>query len=127
VAEVAKLKFPFPSEEHPDLETILNEPEPRMSIGKNGGGNDLFPDIVVVGRPGQFLKIIAEVETADTVNEESAEREWLPFSQKGELLIYVPVGCVEETRRLCKKHNVHPKGIRTWRFRPVWGLEVSEA
>lgn len=126
VAEIAKLKFPFPNEEFPDYETILNEPKPQISVGQVNG-QDLFPDIVVVGRPGQWLRMMAEVETADTVNDESALTQWLPFSKVGELLIYVPQGCVEETKRLCKKHGIKPKGIRTWRFRPVWGLDVSEA
>ncbi len=32
-----------------------------------------------------------------------------------------------EAKRLCKKFDIRVKGIRTWRFRPVWGLDVSEA
>jgi hypothetical protein len=127
VAEIARQKFPFPNGEFPDLETIVNEPQPHMSVGKDAAGNDLFPDIVVIGRPGQWLRLMAEVETADTVNEDSARSEWLPFSKAGELLIYVPVGCVQETKGLCKKHGIKPKGIRTWRYQPVWGLQVVEA
>jgi hypothetical protein len=126
VAEIAKLKFPFPNAEYPDLETLLNEPTPVISISEDGQP-PLFPDIVVVRRPGVWLKMMAEVETADTVTDESARDEWLPFSKIGDLFIYVPYGCVQETKRLCKKYGVKPKGIRTWRFRPVWGLEVAEA
>jgi len=126
VADIAKLKFPFPSAEHPDLETIVNEPEPRMSVGKVDG-KDLFPDIVVIGRPGQWLRLMAEVETEDTVNEESAQTEWLPYSKQGDLLIYVPTGCVPETKRLCKRFGIRPKGIRTWRYLPVYGLQIVEA
>ncbi len=47
--------------------------------------------------------------------------------KQGDLLLYVPVGCVKEARRLCKKHGVRVAGVRTWRFRPVWGLEVTNA
>lgn len=126
VQEIARIKFPFPSDEHPDLETIINAPTPRVSVG-NEGGKDLFPDLVVLRRPGLWLKMMAEVETEDTVNDESARERWLPYSKCGDLFIYVPFGSVAETRRLCKKHGVHAAGIRTWRFRPVWGLDVSEA
>lgn len=126
VMDIAKLKFPFPNAESPNLETIVNEPEPRMSVGK-WEGKDLFPDIVVIGRPGQWLRLMAEVETEDTVNEESAQNEWLPFSKQGDLLIYVPTGCVVETKRLCKRFGIRPKGIRTWRYLPVYGLQVAEA
>jgi hypothetical protein len=69
----------------------------------------------------------AEVETADTVNDESALTQWLPYSRAGDLYLYVPYGCVAETKRQLKKHNIKVKGIRTWRFRPVWGLDVAEA
>lgn len=127
VAEIARLKFPFPNEEYPHLETVVNEPEPALSVGKNGSGKDLFPDIVVVERPGQWLRMMAEVETADTVTDESALAQWLPCSKQGDLLLYVPVGCVSEAKKLCKKHGIRVAGIRTWRFRPVWGLEVTNA
>jgi hypothetical protein len=127
VAEIAKLKFPFPSASDPEFETILNDPKPQIAVGNDESGRDLFPDIVVVRRPGQWLMMMAEVETADTVTDASALADWLPMSKCGELFIYVPAGCVQETKRLCKKHHIHAAGIRTWRFRPVWGLDVTEA
>lgn len=126
VAEIARIKFPFPNEEFPDLETIVNEPAPRMSVGSEGG-RELFPDIVVVRKPGQWLRIMAEVETAESLTDEEALTEWKPMSQVGELYLYVPQGCVQQTKKLLKKHDINVKGIRTWRFRPVWGLDVSDA
>lgn len=126
VAEIAKVKFPFPNEETPDLETLLNIPKQVISVGQSEG-RDLYPDIVVVGRPGQWLRIMAEVEMEDSVTSESALTDWLPMSRLGDLVIYVPMGMASEARRLCKKHGVKPKGIRTWRFRPVWGLDVADA
>jgi len=126
VAEIAKEKFPFPGPLGPDFDTIVNVPKPKMAVGEEGG-KDLFPDIVVVRRPGQWLQMIAEVETPDTVNDESALRDWLPMSKVAELFLYVPAGMVPETKALLKKHKIKVKGIRTWRFRPVWGLDVSDA
>ncbi len=126
VAEIAKVKFPYPNEEHPDLEAIVNVPRAGMAI-PGADGKDLIPDIVVVRRPGTWLKIMAQVETADTVNDEAALTRWLPVSKVGDLVIYVPFGMAMEAKRLCKKHGVKVKGIRMWRFRPVWGLDVSEA
>jgi hypothetical protein len=127
VAEIARVKFPFPGDGHQDLETTVNEPTPRLSVGKDAGGKDLFPDIVVVGRPGQWLRLMAEVETEDSVNDERAQNAWLPDSKQGELLIYVPAGCASAAKRLCRKHGIKGARIRTWRFRPVWGLDVTEA
>ena len=126
VAEIAQARFPYPSEEHPELETLLNEPEPSISVGQRAGEN-LYPDIVVVRRPGQWLELMAEVETADTITDEQAEQRWAPLSQLGDLLLYVPAGRVQEAKRLCKRHRIACKGIRTWRYRPVWGLTITEA
>ena len=126
VAEIAKLKFAFPNEDFPDLETITNVPQPGMSVGQKGG-RDLFPHIAVVRRPGTWLKMMAEVEMADTLTDEAAHERWLPYSECGDLYLYVPFGCAGEARKLCRKHNVKVAGIRVWRFRPVWGLDVAEA
>ena len=126
VAEIAQQKFPFPSDEEPELETILNTPTQQMSVGKHNGEN-FFPDVVVVRRPGQWLELIAQIETADTVSDDSALNRWLPASHSGELLLYVPTGLVQTAKKLCKKHGIKTKGIRTWRFQPVWGLQVSDA
>jgi hypothetical protein len=125
VAEIAKVKFPFPSDEVPDFETISNVPKRRMAVGE-AGGVDLFPDIVVVRRPGQFLQMMAEVEMPDTVTDDSALSDWAPMSRVGELYIYVPAGMVPEARALLKKHKISIAGLRTWRFRPVWGPDVVE-
>ncbi len=126
VAEIAQTRFPYPNEDHPELETLLNDPEPSMSVGE-WEGEPLYPDIVVVRRPGQWLQFVAQVETADTMTDEQAEKKWLPFSKMGELLLYVPAGQVQQAKRLCRKHGIRYKGIRTWRYRPVWGLTIAEA
>lgn len=125
IADIAKVMFPFPGPEHPELETIVNVPKPRMSVGEEGG-KELFPDIVVVRRPGVWLQMMAEVETADTLTDETALNEWKPLSKIGDLFLYVPMGHVPETKALLKKHKIKVAGIRTWRFRPVWGLDVVE-
>ncbi|OAI39910.1 hypothetical protein AYO38_06715 [bacterium SCGC AG-212-C10] len=126
VAEIARVKMPFPDDANPDLETLVNIPTPLMATGQVNG-KDFFPDIVVVRRPGTWLKLIAQVETADTITDESAINRWKPCADFGDFLLYVPSGSVPETKAMCKKHKIKVKGIRTWRFRPVWGLDVTEA
>lgn len=126
VQKVFELKFPFPDEENPGLETINNVANQAMAVGEHEG-RDLFPDLVIVRRPGQWLELMAEIEMDDSVTDESALNDWKPMSLLGDLLLYVPAGMVPEAKALCKKHKIKPKGIRTWRFVPVWGLQVAEA
>jgi hypothetical protein len=125
VEAIAKAKFPFPNDEVKNLEAVVNTPKPIISAG-NVDGRDLFPDILVLRQPGQWLQLMVEVEMDDSVTDESALEDWLPMSRIGDLLIYVPAGRGADAKRLCKKHGIKPKGIRTWRFRPVWGVDVSE-
>ena len=126
IAEIAKLKFPFPNETNPDYETFTNNPKPTIAVGQFNGA-DVFPDIVVVRRPGQWLMMMAQVESENTLTDDVALARWLPASKCGELFIYVPMGSAGEAKKLAKKHNIQIRGVRTWRFRPVWGLEVTEA
>ena len=126
ITDVARLKFPFPNEQFPDLETIVNVPAGGMSVGEKDG-KALFPHIVAVRRPGSWLKMMAEVEVADTVNEDSALSRWKPYSECGDLILYVPFGLAGEARKLAKKHHIRLAGVRAWRYRPVWGLEVVDA
>lgn len=126
IAEIAKVKFPFPGAGYPELDTIVNVPKRQLTVGSDNG-KDLFPDIVVVRRPGQWLQMMVEVEMPDTLTDESALTDWLPMSKVGNLYLYVPTGCVPQTKALLKKHGIKVAGIRTWRFRPVWGLDVAEA
>jgi hypothetical protein len=127
VDAIAKLKFPFPDHDRPDYETLTNTPKHQICAGQDAAGRDLFPDIVVVRRPGQWLLMMAEVETADTLTDDSALTDWKPMSLLGELFIYVPAGHIQDAKKLCKRHGIKPRGFRTWRFRPVWGLEVTES
>ncbi len=126
IAEIARVKFPFPNAEHPELETIANEPKQQVSVGEHEG-KALYPDIVVIRRPGLWLTLMAEVEMADSVTGERALERWLPISRFGDLLLYVPSGMASEAKKICRRHGIKTKGIRTWRFRPVWGLSVAEA
>lgn len=127
VGAIAERKFPFPNDENPDLDTLLNIPKRTISVGKSATGEDLFPDIVVVRRPGQWLTMMAEVEMTDTLTDEQALTRWAPMSLLGDLYVYVPMGQLHEAKKLAKKHGVRIAGFRTWRFRPVWGVDVTEA
>jgi hypothetical protein len=125
VDAIARARFPFPTEDHPDLDTIVNVPVGQMSVGQHNG-KDIFADIVVVRRPGTWLQEMAAVEMPDTLNDTTALERWKPLSECGALYVYVPAGMAGEARKLLKRHRIKAAGIRTWRFRPVWGIEVVE-
>lgn len=126
VEAIAKKVYPFPNEQTPNRGVVVNVPVAKMAVGQ-ANGKDLFPDIVVLRRPGAWLHEIAVVEMADTINDASAMERWKPLSTCGPLYIYVPAGQVSEAKKVLKRNKIKVAGIRTWRFRPVWGMDVAEA
>jgi len=113
--DIVRLRFGFPTEKYRDYKTYVNDPARTMGV-QMAGGSVAYPDIVVVQNPENNAKIVAEVETNETVREAVARFEWLPYSELAPLYLYVPVGKGDETMSLCRRLNVGVVGIRTWRY-----------
>ena len=125
VKDIAKQRLAYPNEEFPSLRTHVNVPETALVI-RAAGGAELMPDVVVAEYPGNRPRILAVVETVDTVTEDRATGRWLPFSQVPDttFYLYVPSGFIVEARRLLKKHRIKKVGLRTWRY--VTGQDVLD-
>jgi hypothetical protein len=125
VMDIAQQRLVFPSHEFPSLRTHVNVPEPTFVIRAADGGK-LVPDIVVAGVDSGSPRILAAVETADTVTEEQAAGRWLPFSRVPDTSfhLYVPSGLAAEARRLLKRHRIKKTALRTWRY--VTGQEALD-
>ena len=121
--DIVRLRFGFPTEEHRDYKTYVNHPQRSMGV-QLSGNMVAYPDIVVVQHPENNTKIVAEVETNETVREAVARYEWLPYSDLAPLYLYVPVGKADETLKLCRELDVPVVGIRTWRY--IAGYEDPE-
>jgi hypothetical protein len=115
LADIARLRFGFPTEKYPDYKTYVNHPNRAMGVELDGG-LVAYPDIVVVQHPENFAKIVAEVETNETVREAVARWEWLPYAELAPLYLYVPVGKADEALGLCRQLDIPVVGIRTWRY-----------
>ena len=123
LADIARLRFAFPTEKYRDYKTYVNHPKRTMGV-QMGDGRVAYPDIVVVQHPENNAKIVAEVETNETVREAVARFEWLPYAELAPLYLYVPVGKGDEALDLCRELGVAVVGIRTWRY--IAGYEDPE-
>ncbi|MEO8457750.1 MAG: hypothetical protein ABI559_08065 [Chloroflexota bacterium] len=121
--DITRLRFGFPTEKYRDFKTYVNHPARSMGIEMQGG-LVAYPDIVVVQHPENNARIVAEVETNETVREAVARWEWLPYSELAPLYLYVPVGKADEAQKLCKQFGIPVVGIRTWRY--LAGYEEPE-
>lgn len=115
VADIARLRFAFPTEKYRDYKTYANHPQRTMGVQMEDG-KVAYPDIVVVQHPENNAKIVAQVETNETVRESVARWEWLPYAELAPLYLYVPVGKGDDAVGLCKQLDIPVVGIRTWRY-----------
>jgi len=121
--DIARLRFDFPTARYRDYKTYLNHPQRSMGI-RMPGGCVAYPDIVVVQHPENYAKIVAQVETAETIREDVAWYEWGPYAELAPLYLYVPVGYGGEALAMCRELDIPVVGIRTWRY--VVGYEEIE-
>ncbi|MCL5093946.1 MAG: hypothetical protein M1355_02350 [Patescibacteria group bacterium] len=83
------------------LATYINHPDKTISFS-NG---NLWPDIVAVNG-SNIAKCLGEVETEETINEESVEQ-WRAFANIGvPLYLYVPFGFGSQTKILANGINI---------------------
>ncbi|MCH7484602.1 MAG: hypothetical protein IIA90_05580 [Chloroflexi bacterium] len=113
--DITRLRFGFPTEKYPDYKTYVNHPARTMGVAMDGG-LVAYPNIVVVQHPENNCKVVAEVETNETVREAVARFEWLPYAELAPLYLYVPVGKGDEALALCRQLDIPVVGIRTWRY-----------
>ena len=126
VNQIARDRFAFPNDENPELHTYVNLPEPQMAIQVQGGIEKLLPDIVVLDKAGGRPKLIAQVESRETMSREQAEYVWARLEMRdAPLLLYVPSGMASTARDYAKAAGIKNAEIRTWRRLPA-GMKVLE-
>lgn len=113
--DIARFRFNYPTNKYRDYKTCLNLPQNTMGV-QMPGGSVAYPDIVVIQSPENFTKIVAQVETAETVSENTAFYKWGPYGELAPLYLYVPVGKGDEALALCRRLDLPIVGIRTWRY-----------
>lgn len=113
VADIAKVKFPFPTKDKPNWKTYLNEPNQTKGISMNS--NTIYPDIVVVNTQNNSAKMIGEVETDSSVSQREVEQ-WEEYSKAATFFLYVPKGAESNAKKLISENNVRISGLRTYYY-----------
>ena len=129
VRQLARDRFEYPNDAHPDYRTYTNLPTPTLALEFTAGGastSQVFPDIVVVEHPRNRPVIVAQVETRETVTRQQAELVWAPLeTSEAPLYIYVPSGLVRRARDYAMAAGIKNARFRSWRRQPT-GMMVRE-
>ncbi len=114
VRDIAAARFDFPSNEQPNYRTYVNEPDPAMGV-PGFDGEPVYPDIVVIEQGRNIVRMLAAVETADSVTDAEAA-DWAKYAELAHTFyLYVPSGHAKKAKDICKRHHIRVTGIRTWR------------
>lgn len=129
IGQLARDRFPFPDEQHPEYRTYVNVPEPQLALEFTAGGvsrSQVFPDIVVVEHPRNRPIMVAQVETRETVTRRQAELVWAQLeTDDAPLYLYVPSGMAARARDYAMAAGIAHVKVRTWRRQPG-GMLIQE-
>jgi ferredoxin len=117
IEQIALNSFAYPNNEYPSLKTFINLPNPELGIEIVGGlGGRIYPDIIVAEQPSNYPRLIAQIESAETVTREQAERVWARLdNQESTTYIFVPTGYAARAKDYARVTGIKNIQIRTWK------------
>lgn len=88
--------------------SLVANPDGEKNVGVNPGGH--FPDLIAFS--GREVHWIAEVETADSLNDMEAGQQWRAYGELGcPLFLVVPLNSVAHAQRLVIVNRVKVAGF----------------
>ncbi len=78
---------------------------------KNAGIGDNYPDVIMTEKGTKTVKFILEVEVADSVTQEEADRQWKKYATEinASFYIVVPIQSLNRAKELCQKNNINAR------------------
>ena len=78
---------------------------------KNAGIGDNYPDVIMTEKGTKTVKFILEVEIADSITQEEAERQWKKYATEinASFYIVVPIQSLNRAKELCQKNNINAR------------------
>ena len=75
---------------------------------KNAGIGGHYPDVIMTEKGKTTVKFIMEVEVADSVTQEEAERQWKKYASEINATFYlvVPQNLFSKAKELCQNNNL---------------------
>lgn len=93
----------------------------------NEGSEKFFPDVILLPKSSNRSTIIIEVETDESVNEDHALEQWVPYSNLGrKFYLLVPSGSLDETKAICRRRRITAHFGQYWWDGTRWAVSFED-
>jgi len=124
VSLIARARFPYPDEKHPQWKTYVNSPD--LTMGIDTTPEPVYPDILVIDDVKREAVMIGEVETETTVSEERA-KDWEKYATLAPTFyIYVPEDRKDAALGLLGSKGIRYTGLRGYSYGKDGKLALSK-
>lgn len=133
VTQIARERFFFPESEfvpgvfHPTWATYTNVPQRQMALEHKWLGK-LYPDIIIVDTAkSNAPKLVAEVETEETLTLETLAQKWKLYQDECRTLyVFVPEGCAQRIADLILEYRIaFPTALFTYGFADTGDIRIT--
>jgi hypothetical protein len=91
------------------------------------GGAEYYPDVVLIPKGSSQSTVIVEVETDESVNEDHALEQWVPYSKLGrKFYLLIPSSSLDEAKAICRRHRIAAHFGQYWWDGTRWAINFED-
>lgn len=91
------------------------------------GADEYYPDLILLPKGSKSSTIIVEVETSESVSEDHAREQWIPYSKLGrKFYLLVPSDVVTRAKAICRRLGITAHFGQYWWDGRRWALSFED-
>jgi len=106
---------------------VRTNPSSEKNWYINEGSEKFFPDLILLPKGSNRGTIIIEVETDDSVSEDHALEQWVPYSKLGrKFYLLVPSGSLDGAKAICRRQGITVHFGQYWWDGTRWAVSFED-
>jgi len=90
------------------------------------GADEYYPDVILLPRGSNRSTIIVEVETDESVNEDHAREQWVPYSRLDrKFYLLVPSASLSRAKGICRRSGIASYFGQYWWNGSRWAINFE--
>lgn len=83
---------------------VRTNPDGEKNWSIRDGTDEYYPDLILLPKGSKRSTIIVEVETNESVSEDHAQEQWIPYSNLGrKFYLLVPSNVLSQAKAICRR------------------------